>query len=96
MAAQTMNVLLTPELKAGVNRRVRSGLYGNASDVIRAGLRALSREETRDNLKEFEQIMAGLPQDTLTPEAGESVERAIRTARQPERHQRPRRKPARG
>ena len=34
---------LTPELKAGIDSRVKSGQYGNASAVIRAGLRALAR-----------------------------------------------------
>jgi hypothetical protein len=45
MAAKTMNISLTPELRTSIDRRLRSGLYGNASDVIRAGLRTLSREE---------------------------------------------------
>jgi len=96
MAAQTMNISLTPELKSAIGRRVRSGLYGNASDVIRAGLRALSREESRDNLKEFEQIMAALPQDPVTPEVEETLERAIRTARRAERAKPLRRKPTKG
>ncbi|HNQ90807.1 MAG TPA: type II toxin-antitoxin system ParD family antitoxin [Verrucomicrobiota bacterium] len=46
MAAKSMNVSLTPELRAAVDRRVRSGSYANASDVHRAGLRALERGGT--------------------------------------------------
>jgi antitoxin ParD1/3/4 len=33
------------ELQAKVDERVRSGEYGSASEVVRAGLRALDREE---------------------------------------------------
>ena len=35
MATKTMNISLTPELKASIERRVRSGRYRNASDVVR-------------------------------------------------------------
>jgi len=45
MATKTMNISLPGELKSFIDARVRSGFYGNASDVIRAGLRALTREE---------------------------------------------------
>ena len=40
-----MNVSLTPELKRLVNQRVASGLYGSASEVVRAALRLLEAEE---------------------------------------------------
>ena len=40
-----MNVHLTPELKKLVDDRVASGLYGSASEVIRAGLRLLDEED---------------------------------------------------
>ena len=42
-----MNVSLTPVLEAFVKRKLASGLYGSASEVIREGLRLLeSRERT--------------------------------------------------
>jgi antitoxin ParD1/3/4 len=41
----TRNVNLTDELDALVSNRVKSGRYENASEVMRAGLRALEREE---------------------------------------------------
>ena len=47
MATKTMNISLPSELKRFIEGRVRSGLYGNASDVVRAGLRLLEEEETR-------------------------------------------------
>lgn len=92
MAAKTMNISLTPELKAAVHRRVQSGLYGNASDVIRAGLRALSREEMAAGLKRFEEITAQLPQDPIAPEVEQEIESDIRRARAAERRKRSARK----
>lgn len=42
-----MNVSLTPELEMLVARRVQSGRYGSASEVIRTGLRLLEEDENR-------------------------------------------------
>ena len=43
-----MHISLTPELENAVKAKVRSGLYNNASEVVREALRqSLSRE--RDN-----------------------------------------------
>ena len=41
----TRNVNLTPELDKFVLRRVKSGRFENASEVVRAALRTLEREE---------------------------------------------------
>jgi antitoxin ParD1/3/4 len=51
----TRNVNLTKELDQFVLARVESGRYENASEVIRAALRTLEREE-----QEFEEKLAGL------------------------------------
>jgi len=40
-----MNISLTPELEKFVEQEVGSGLYQTASEVVRAGLRLLKREE---------------------------------------------------
>jgi antitoxin ParD1/3/4 len=40
-----MNVSLTPELEALVNEKVRSGLYGTASEVVREALRLLKQRD---------------------------------------------------
>ena len=40
-----MNVSLTPELESFVQRKVASGLYTSASEVIREGLRLLEEQE---------------------------------------------------
>ncbi len=41
----TRNVSLTEDLERFVSIKVKSGRYENASEVVRAGLRALEREE---------------------------------------------------
>lgn len=41
----TLNVSLTPELVGLVTARVASGRYGSASEVVRAALRLLERQE---------------------------------------------------
>jgi antitoxin ParD1/3/4 len=51
----TRNVNLTPELDEFVTSRIVSGRYENASEVVRAGLRTLEREEQL-----FDAKLAGL------------------------------------
>ena len=40
-----MNVSLTPQLEDFVRRKVASGLYNNASEVVREGLRLMIERE---------------------------------------------------
>jgi putative addiction module CopG family antidote len=47
----TRNVNLTDELDRFVLKKVKSGRYENASEVVRAGLRTLEREEQRHEAK---------------------------------------------
>jgi antitoxin ParD1/3/4 len=42
---KTMNVSLTPELERYVAERVASGRYRSASEVVRAALRLLEKDE---------------------------------------------------
>ena len=51
----TRNVNLTNELDRFVAKKVKTGLYQNASEVVRAGLRNLEREE-----QEYEAKLAAL------------------------------------
>jgi putative addiction module CopG family antidote len=81
MATKTMNISLTPELRTSIDRRLRSGLYGNASDVIRAGLRALSREEMAVAYQEWRKIAASLPREAITPKIESRIERIIKAQR---------------
>ncbi|MGA2049636.1 MAG: type II toxin-antitoxin system ParD family antitoxin [Terracidiphilus sp.] len=47
----TRNINLTPELDLYVATRIESGQYANASEVMRAGLRALEWSEREDHVK---------------------------------------------
>jgi antitoxin ParD1/3/4 len=40
-----VNVSLTPEFEVFVNDKVKSGSYGSASEVVRAGLRLLQERD---------------------------------------------------
>jgi antitoxin ParD1/3/4 len=42
-----MNVSLTPELEKLVDRKVSSGMYQTASEVVREGLRLLAERDAR-------------------------------------------------
>lgn len=56
-----MNVSLTPQLEEFVRRKVESGLYNNASEVIREGLRLLIE---RDAVKERDKADDNAPRET--------------------------------
>jgi antitoxin ParD1/3/4 len=47
----TRNINLTPQMDSFVDAKIRSGQYANASEVLRAGLRALERGEQEDLIK---------------------------------------------
>ena len=47
----TRNIHLTAELDQFVDDSIESGRYENASEVIRAGLRALAQSEAEDRAK---------------------------------------------
>jgi antitoxin ParD1/3/4 len=51
----TRNVSLTKELDQFVASKVEAGLYANASEVMRTGLRLLERDE-----REYEEKLAAL------------------------------------
>ena len=57
-----MNVSLTPQLEAMVQKKVKTGDYQTASEVIREGLRLLQQRDAqlrRDVRAGFEQIERG-------------------------------------
>lgn len=47
----TRNINLTPEMHRFVDSRIQSGQYANASEVLRAGLRALEEDEKEDQAR---------------------------------------------
>ena len=63
-----MNVSLTPELEAMINRKVKSGMYGSASEVVRESLRRMFKEEEKTQrviTEEQRQQMEDLRQEVL-------------------------------
>ena len=46
-----MNISLTPELERIVKSKVDSGLYNNASEVIREALRLMAEQERMEAMK---------------------------------------------
>lgn len=64
-----MNISLTPELERFVQGKVASGLYNNASEVIREGLRLL-KEHDEVRVRWREQIERGWRQ----AQAGQAVD----------------------
>ena len=65
-----MNVSLTPELERIVNKKVKSGMYNSASEVVREALRLL---EEQDRLRAMKlealrhEIQAGLSSGESLP-----------------------------
>lgn len=47
----TRNISLTPKMDRFVDAKIRSGQYANASEVLRAGLRALDQDECEEKAK---------------------------------------------
>jgi antitoxin ParD1/3/4 len=47
----TRNINLTQQMDRYVDAKIRSGKYANASEVIRAGLRALEQGEKEDRAR---------------------------------------------
>jgi antitoxin ParD1/3/4 len=46
-----MNVSLTPQLEELIRRKVESGMYGNASEVVREALRQMEARDRHQRLK---------------------------------------------
>lgn len=46
-----MNISLTPKLESLIRTKVNSGLYGNASEVVREALRLLEEKDRVNALK---------------------------------------------
>lgn len=47
----TRNINLTPQMDRFVDTKIQSGQYANASEVFRAGLRALQQDEKEDKAR---------------------------------------------
>ncbi len=71
-----MNVSLTPELEAWVEKLVQSGLYQSSSEVIRAALRLLYRNETISD-DQLSQIRSAVQRGQADMDAGRFTENHI-------------------
>lgn len=72
----TRNVHLTDELDRFVAEKVQSGLYADASDVMRAALRRLEQEDRESELKLTvlrEAIAAGLESGLAEPSSFDRI-----------------------
>jgi antitoxin ParD1/3/4 len=76
-----MNISLTPELEEFITRKVQTGMYQTASEVVREGLRLLhERDELQQNkLDELRKAIAeGIEQanqGNVTPLTEETIQR---------------------
>lgn len=68
----TMNVSLTPELEEFVNEKVKSGLYGSASEVVRESLRLLRRQDQLEQLQ-LDELRREIQSSIKKMDAGEGV-----------------------
>ncbi len=73
----TRNVNLTPELDSFVLERVESGRFENASEVVRAALRSLEREEKLYEAK-LEVLRTAIDEGDASGEAGDDVFAEVR------------------
>ncbi len=53
-----MNLSLTPELQQLIQRKVDSGLYANASEVVRDALRRMDERAPQDPWRELREFLA--------------------------------------
>lgn len=75
-----MNVSLTPELEALIHTKVASGLYNNASEVIREALRLLlETDETKALKKQLLQRELAIGLNAL--DQGEYANRSLQEIR---------------
>jgi len=68
--ASAMNVSLTPQLEELVKKKVESGLYGSASEVMREALRLLDERDRLHTMRLEElraEIKKGLESGEPTP-----------------------------
>jgi antitoxin ParD1/3/4 len=71
---QTMNVSLTPELIKIVQDKVASGLYGNASEVIREAIRNMDELDELVYQTKLDRLRTALEPGIKAIEAGDFAE----------------------
>lgn len=79
----TMNISLTTELAKFVEREVKSGSYGSASELVRESLRMLEREKEVQEEKHAllkAAVQAGIDQADANEFSPRSIDEIIRAA----------------
>src|SRR5713101_4984850 len=69
----TVNISLTPELDAFLQKRVKSGRYQTSSEVVREALRLLQRQEKERDVA-FKQLKAKLERGAGQAQRGEILD----------------------
>jgi antitoxin ParD1/3/4 len=72
-----MHISLTPELESAVRRRVESGYYNNASEVIRDALRFWERHEALVETMKLEALRKRLAEGAGQAEKGRFGDQSI-------------------
>lgn len=67
-----MNVSLTPKLEKYIQKKVDSGRYTSASEVVREALRLLEQEEERE--RELKEFRAELDRRLASLDRGEGID----------------------
>ncbi len=80
-----MHISLTPQLEAFVKSRVASGMYNNASEVVREALRDMCDHEQRQAL-ELEQLRRDVAAGVADIDHGDTVDASEAFAAIRERH----------
>jgi antitoxin ParD1/3/4 len=73
-----MHVSLTPELEAKIRSKVESGLYNNASEVIREALRYMEQNQELIIQLKLDRLRADVAIGAEQAEKGEFSQRTIR------------------
>lgn len=66
-----MHISLTPELESRIRSKVESGLYNNASEVVREALRFMEMHEELVERMKLEHLRAALAPGAAQAKAGE-------------------------
>src|SRR5689334_10740110 len=73
MTMASLNISLTPELVELINRKVTSGMYHSASEVVREGLRLLQEQDEIRRLR-LEELRREIQKGADSLERGEARE----------------------
>ena len=77
----TRNINLTPEMDQFVDAKIQSGQYANASEVLRAGLRALEEDEKKNQARLYTlhtAVQAGIDSGVADADVIEKIRARIR------------------